>query len=291
VTHETEAGPVRPYAPLIINAAVTGIVPSREDTPHLPASEEEILADGLACVEAGASILHIHARDEAGRPSMEAERYARIIEGLRKERPEAVVCVTTSGRMEPGFEARAAVLDLDGAAKPDMASLTLSSMNFPRQAVLNPPDTVMGLAERMREKGVKPELEVFDTGMVNAFRYLWRKGLIGPPFYMNLILGSIYAAQAGMRDLVHMVGMLPEEVVWAAGGVGVSQLRVNAAAVLMGGHVRVGLEDNIWYDEAKKELTTNVRSIRRILRIAAELGREIASPDRTREMLGLGARR
>jgi uncharacterized protein (DUF849 family) len=281
-------GPITPYVPLIINAAVSGIVPTREEAPYLPVSESEIVDDALACVEAGASILHVHARDEDGAPSMDPERYGRITESVRKARPDAVVCVTTSGRLDPEYETRSRVLDLDGEAKPDMASLTLSSVNFPREAAVNPPDTVLRLAERMRMRGIRPELEVFDSGMINAINHLWRKEIISPPFYVNLILGSLYAAQAEMSVLAHLVGLLPPATVWAAGGVGVSQLRVNVAAMVMGGHVRVGLEDNVWFDEHKRVPAGNVALVERIGRIAAELGREIATPAQVRTMLEPG---
>jgi len=283
----TAPHPLRPFPKLIINAAPTGMVPQKRDTPHVPIDADEVIEDGCRCVEAGASILHLHARDPDGAPTQRPEDFAPLLEGLRKACPEVVLCVTTSGRVYNDFERRAAVLDLAGDAKPDMASLTLSSLNFPRQASVNPPDTVHRLAERMQERGIKPELEVFDAGMINAARQLMVRGLVAPPLYFNVLFGSIYSVQARMADLAYLEGQLPPGSLWAGAGIGVFQLVVNTAAILMGGHVRVGLEDNIWYDHARTELATNGDLIRRVRRIATELQREIATPAETRAMLGI----
>jgi 3-keto-5-aminohexanoate cleavage enzyme len=286
----TEGGPpANDYPKLIINAAITGMVPKKKDTPHVPITPEEIIEDSLRCVSAGASILHLHARDEYEVPTYKAEVYGRIIEGIRRHCPEAVLCVTTSGRTYNEFEKRAEVLDLDGPLKPDMASLTMGSLNFLGQASVNSPGMIMRLAEKMAIKGIKPELEIFDPGMVNSVKYLYRKGYLKPPFYFNLILGSVYSSQGRLSDLVYLRSLLPPDAVWAGGGLGTFQLVVNSASILMGGHVRVGIEDNICYDRERKELTTNEKSILRLKRIASELGREIASPEEARRMLGLKA--
>jgi 3-keto-5-aminohexanoate cleavage enzyme len=279
--------PLRPYSKLIINAAITGMVPRKKDTPYVPVTIDEIVEDAVKCVSAGASILHLHARDEHETPTYKAEYFAKIIEGIRPKCPEVIICVTTSGRTYNEFEKRSEVLDLDGLVKPDMASLTLGSLYFPAETGVNEPHVIMKLAERMKEKGITPELEVFDTGMINTAKYLYRKGYISPPFYFNVILGSIYSTQARMSDLCYLVNTLPQDALWAGGGIGIFQLTVNTAAIVMGGHVRIGIEDNIWYDYKKMELTTNVKSIQRVKRIASELGREIATPLEAREMMGL----
>jgi uncharacterized protein (DUF849 family) len=285
-----EPYPLKPYDKLIINVALTGMVPCKKDTPFVPITADEIVGDALRCVSAGASILHIHARDDTGTPTHRAETFARIIEGIRSESPEAVICVTTSGRTHNEFAKRSEVLDLDGSVRPDMASLTLGSHNFPTQASINSPEMIRNLAEKMAERGIKPELEVFEPGMVNAAKYLLKRGYFSPPLYFNLILGSVYSTQARVSDLAYLVGELPPEALWAGGGIGVFQLPVNVASMVMGGHVRVGIEDCIWYDSAKRELTANERSVRRLARIAAELGREIATPGEARAMLGLEKR-
>ena len=143
--------------PLIVNAALTGMIPTKADNPNVPVTPEEIAADAAACVEAGASVVHLHARDEDGRPTWEPDAYRRVVAAVREHAPDVLVCVSTSGRVFPDLERRAAVLELDGDAKPDFASLTLGSLNFPRQASVNEPATIRGLAERMAERGIVPE--------------------------------------------------------------------------------------------------------------------------------------
>ena len=279
--------PLQPYNKLIINAAITGIVPTKAQTPFVPVSTEEIIEDGILCALAGASILHLHARATDQKPTCKASAFAPIIEGIRRECPDVIICVTTSGRAFNDFASRSEVLDLDGHAKPDMASLTLGSLNFPTQASINDPEMIQRLAEKMKNRSIKPELEIFDSGMLNAAKHLFRKRYLAPPFYFNIILGSIYSAQARVTDLAHLVSQLPRNAAWAAGGIGVFQLVANSAAILMGGHVRVGIEDNIWYDHKKTMLTTNEKSIERIKRIATEFEREIATPLEARTMVGL----
>ena len=157
--------------PLIINLAPTGMVPTKVMTPHVPLSPQEIVDDVGRCAELGASIIHLHARDEQGRPTTRPEYMAPLVEGVRSVDPELVVCVTCSGRVATSLDERAAVLDLTGGAKPDMASLTLGSNNFVQQASVNAPDTIRGLASRMHERGIKPELEVFEPGMLTFAHY------------------------------------------------------------------------------------------------------------------------
>lgn len=279
--------PLTPYPPLIINACLTGMIPRKADAPHVPVTHDEIVADALACVEAGATILHLHARDENEDPTPEPEAYARLFEAIREEAPQVVLCATTSGRTWSEFDKRSAVLELEGSARPDMASLTLSSLNFPRQASVNEPEMVSRLATRMKERGIKPELEVFDAGMINALKVLASRGVIEPPFYVNILLGSVYSAQGRIHDLAYLESLLPQRCVWAGAGIGAFQLPVNTAAIVMGGHVRVGLEDNTWYDAARTRQATNLELVERVVRIADELGRRVATPDETRQLLGV----
>jgi uncharacterized protein (DUF849 family)/N-acetylglutamate synthase-like GNAT family acetyltransferase len=279
--------PLRPYPKLIINAALTGVVPTRRDSPHVPISVEEVIEDAVRCCDAGAAIVHVHARDAAGRPTYEPSLFAEIIEGIRRLRPELIICATTSGRRYGDYEQRSAVLELDGECKPDMASLTTGSLNFPDGPSVNAPDIVRRLAERMQERGVKPELEILELGMVNTANVLISKGIVQPPYYFNILLGSIHTAPATMLNLCAAVQSLPSASIWSATGLGRFQLKVNVAAVLMGGHVRVGLEDNLFYDTARAQLATNAGLVERLVRIASELERPAATPDEARETLGL----
>ncbi len=271
----------------VINAALTGMVPTRADTPHVPLTVQEIIADAVACVDAGAGILHVHARDAQGRPTHAPEAYAPIVAGIRSQRPEAVICVSTSGRTGASLAERAAVLDLTGAARPDMASLTLGSFNFRREASVNEPDTILALARKMRERGVKPELEIFDTGMVSTLRFLERTGELTGRLYANVILGGVNTAQASLPDLCHLVSLLPPSVLWAAGGVGPAQLPMNLAALLLGGHVRLGLEDAIWFDRGRSLPARNVELILRVREMAARLELRPATCAEARNLLGL----
>jgi uncharacterized protein (DUF849 family) len=279
--------PVTPYSKLIVNAAITGMVPTKKDTKYIPLTVEEIIDDATACVDSGASIVHVHARDKDGAPTYEKEIYSDIITGIRERRPEVILCASTSGRVHNTFEKRSEVLELEGDAKPDMGSLTLGSLNFPKQASINQPDMIQDLATKMKDRGIVPELEAFETGMIQTAKILIKRGVLGKPFCFNLLLGSIYSAPGTLFDLAHMVKSLPPDVHWAAAGIGKFQLKMNFAAILIGGHVRVGLEDNIFYNQDNKELATNVMLIERVVNFAKEIGRPIATPRETRESLGM----
>jgi len=275
-------------AGFIINFTPTGMIPTKVMTPRVPVTPEEIAADVLAAAELGASIAHLHARDpQTGEPSYRQEFYAEIIRAIRRENRELVLSVSTSGRHIAEFEKRSEVLDLDGELKPDLASLTLSSLNFNKQASVNSPQMIQALAEKMLARGIRPELEAFDLGMINYAHYLIRKGLLRPPYYFNLILGNIACAQADLLNLGLMTRELPEDSIWSAGGVGHAQLKMNVMSLLAGGGVRVGLEDNIWYDEERTRLATNSELVERTLLVAKALGQTPYSSLEARDVLGI----
>jgi 3-keto-5-aminohexanoate cleavage enzyme len=272
---------------LIINLAPTGMVPTKALTPHVPISTAEILEDVERCRAHGAAIVHVHARDRDGQPSHRAEHFAPIVAGIRAIDPELVVCVTCSGRFAGDLESRAEVLSLDGDAKPDMASLTLGSNNFARQASVNAPDTIRGLAERMRDRGIRPELEVFEPGMVAFGRHLVERGLIEPPCYVNVLLGNPGTSRLSPGSLGAFLAEMPADWTWAAAGIGRHQLPANAMAIAAGGHVRVGLEDNIWWDRARTTPARNEQLVQRVARLAEQLERPLATPADVRGMLRL----
>ncbi len=274
--------------PLIINFTPTGMIPTKEMTPYVPLSVSEIIEDVHEACELGISMVHLHARDpQTGRPTYKAGVYADIVAGIRKFSPDLIVCVSLSGREFTEFEKRAEPLELDGSLKPDLGSLTLSSVNFNKQASLNEPGMIQALAARMKERGISPELEAFDIGMINYARYLQKKGLIGPPFYFNLLLGNIACAQADLLHAGIMIRDLPEQSVWSLAGIGDSQLRMNAVAIAMGWGVRVGLEDTIFFDEQRTRLARNRDLLERIHRIARDLDRPVMSSGELRRLLGL----
>jgi 3-keto-5-aminohexanoate cleavage enzyme len=282
--------PLRPYEPLIVNAALTGMVPTRSKVPHVPVTPEQIVQDAVACVDAGAAILHLHARRADESAAWERAAYEAFIPAIREQRPEAVLCVSTSGRDVAELERRADVLELEGDARPDMASLTLGSLNFRASASVNAPDTIVGLASRMAERGIHPELEIFDSGMAYMAAELLDRGVLQRPLYANLILGSVNTAPATARALAHLVDSLPPGTTWAAGGIGPFQLPMTAMAVFMGGHVRTGLEDNPSYDAERTQPATNAGLVTRVAELAAVAGRRLATPAEVRERLGLGVR-
>ena len=273
---------------LIIHVALTGNYSMKSANPHVPYGPEEIADDARKCFNAGASSFHIHARESDGKPSCRRELFEEIVAKVRAGCPGAIICVTTSGRVFKTFEQRSAVLDITGDSKPDFASLSLGSMNFPKEPSINSPEMIESLARKMMEKGVRPELEAFETGMVNHAAYLLRKGILGGPLHFNLFFGLPGTMPGRMVDLVHQVSSLPRGSTWCAAGGGRFQLPVNAAAILMGGHVRVGLEDNLYYDNEKAVPATNEMLVQRVARLAKELERPIAKPEEAREILGLG---
>jgi uncharacterized protein (DUF849 family)/predicted N-acetyltransferase YhbS len=281
--------PLEPYPPLIINAALTGVIPTRELTPHAPLSPEEIVADAVRCHDVGAAIVHIHARDKDGRPTYDAGVFAEIIRGIRKERPQLIVSATTSGRRHGELERRAAVLELDGDAKPDLASLTTGSLNFNDGPSVNAPETVTALAQRMLARGIRPELEILELGMINTAKLLIKQGLVRPPYYFNILLGAAHTTAATALNLSAAVAGLPRGSVWSGTGLGQFQVPVNMLSMAMGGHVRTGVEDNIYYDYGRERLASNEQLVRRLVRIAEEAGRPVANADEARAALGLPA--
>jgi uncharacterized protein (DUF849 family) len=184
-------------------------------------------------------------------------------------------------------EARAVPLGFTGHLKPELASLTCGSINFPKQASVNAPDTILELARRMRDAGIKPEVEVFEPGMVHYAEHLLRKGYLDPPLLVNILLGNLGTSPGTALDLALMVNALPEGSVWCAAGIGRYQLTVTTTALAMGGGVRVGLEDNLIYDWQARTPATNTMLVQRVVRIAAELGRRPATVDETRRRLHL----
>lgn len=272
----------------LLNFTPTGMIPTKEMTPKVPVRPDEIIEQVLEAAALGANMVHLHARDrEDGRPTYKKDIYAELIAGIRAKNKNLVICVSTSGRDFPDFDHRSECLDLSGDLKPDMASLTLSSLNFNNQASMNSPDMIKSLAKKMFDKGIKPEFEAFDLGMINYAHYLIRKGLAKPPYYFNLILGNIACAQANLLSLGLMIKELPGDSLWAAGGIGDYQLKMNALGIVDGGGVRIGLEDNIFFDRERSQLASNSDLIQRIVGIAKALGKTPYSHQEARKVLGL----
>jgi uncharacterized protein (DUF849 family) len=271
----------------IFNFTPTGMIPTKEMTEHVPIQPDEIVNQVLEATEYGINMVHLHARDgETAVPTYKKEVYSEIINGIRQKNKDLVLCVSTSGRNFSEFEKRSECLELSGELKPDFGSLTLSSLNFNHQASMNAPDVIKALAQKMLDNKIRPELEAFDLGMINYAKYLIKKDFIKPPYYFNLILGNIACAQADMLSLGLMIKELPENSIWSAGGIGNWQLKMNIMAVIEGGGIRIGLEDNIYFDEDRKNLATNIDLIKRLANIAKTLGKNPYSQKEARELLG-----
>ena len=276
-----------PSSGFILNLCPTGIMLSRAQSPHVPLTPAEIIADVDRCVAHGANLIHLHARDGQGHPHYSRDIYARIIGGIRELHPGLPLCVSLSGRYHPDFDLRSDPLMLTGDLRPDMGSLTLSSLNFSGQVSVNAPDDVRRMAELMAERGIKPELEIFDLGMLNYAKYLIDKGVFQPPYYFNLLLGNIAGAQTTPAQLTALLSELPPDAICCVAGIGQQQLKANMLGLLFCDGVRVGLEDNPWYDRNRQTKARNIDLVKRV-RTAADLLELVpASPAVVRERLGI----
>ena len=270
---------------MIINVALTGAVPSKLDNAEVPLSPEEIAQDAIDCADAGAAVVHVHVRDEEGKPVHRRDLYERTFGAIRQARPDLILCATTSSRVGAEFSSRTMGFDLEETLRPELASLTLGSFNFPRTVSTNPPNEIRQLLERMNELGVRPELEVFELGMVNTLHMLAGEGLIPDPPIVNILLGSMGSLPAFVGDLARVVERLPYGSEWAAAGIGIYQRPMTIAATLMDGNVRTGLED--CPRRAGNDEWNNVAAVRAAVAAAELVGRRVATPSEARVRFGL----
>jgi len=271
--------------PVIITAALVGAELTRENTPYLPLTPDEIAAEAYTAFHAGAAMVHLHARDKNGAPSQSVEDYRCIIQAVRARVPEIVIQVSTGGAVSMSAEERLQPLDL----QPEMASLTTGTVNFGEEVFFNSLPMVREFAKAMQARHIRPELEMFDTGMIPAAMRLLKEGLLNEPLHFNLVLGVPGGAAGTIKNLLHMVESLPPDCTWTVSGIGAAQLPLTTTAIMLGGHVRVGLEDNIYYQRGV--LTQgNAPLVERAARLAKELGRPLASPDDARRILILAKR-
>ncbi len=269
----------------ILNICLTGSVPTKAMNPFVPLTTEEIVADVKSCLDAGATVFHIHARDDRGFPDWRKERYQEIITALRLLSEDAVICFTTTGRKVKELSKRVDCLQTD--PPPDMASLTLGSFNFMNDASMTDPAMIRAIAQAMEDRGVKPEIEIFDIGMARTMTRLRREGLLKAPIYANVILGNAGSAGAALSDAAAVLQHVPEDVIWCGGGIGPeAQVIANQLGLLYGKGVRVGLEDNIYVDR-KKNHATNAELARRVVESARLMGKTPYSISETRKLLGL----
>lgn len=275
--------------PVIITCALVGAEVTLQQLPHLPVTAEQIGEAAAGAAAAGAAMVHLHVRDAQGLPTQDAATFEAAVLAIR-QRTDVVVQVSTGGAMGMSAEERLQpVTHLSGPARPDMASLTPGSCNFGDEVFLNPLPEVQMFAAAMRERGLRPEIEVFDVGMIEGGVRLGRQGLLEEPPHFNLVMGVPGAVPATAKNLLHMIESLPAGASWTVTGVGRSQLAMNTLGLVLGGHVRTGLEDNIFYQRGI-HAASNAQLVERVARLAAELGRPLATPSQAREMLRLDAR-
>ncbi|MEW6624743.1 MAG: 3-keto-5-aminohexanoate cleavage protein [Bacillota bacterium] len=267
---------------LIITAAINGAEVTKEQQPYLPITPEEIAREAAACREAGVSIIHLHVRDAQGKPTQDKEHFRAAIEAIKASAPDVIIQTSTGGAVGMKPEERLQPVSL----APEMATLTTGTVNFGDDVFYNPPRDVEKFAAYMKEMGVKPEIEVFDVGMINNALMLVKKGLLNMPLHFDLVMGVPGAIPATPKNLLHLVEQLPEGSTWTVAGIGRAQLPLGTMAIVLGGHVRVGFEDNIYYTKGVLA-KSNGELAARIARVAGELGREVASPDEARKILGL----
>ena len=272
---------------LIITAAITGSRITREATPYIPITPEEIVTSATECWEAGAAIVHIHVRDPStGLGIQDTELFRQVVTPL-KERTDLVLCLTTSGI--PGrnlaIEERLAALELG----PELASFDAGSINLGGSVFINTPEFLQAAAARMRKVGVKPEIEIFDVGMMVTCLRLRQEGYLIDPLHFQFVLGTPWGIPATPKSLLHLLDYLPDRSTWSVIGIGKGHLPMSMMGLILGGHIRVGMEDNIYY--RRGELAkTNAQFVERIVRIAREYGREVATPEDARQILKLRKR-
>jgi 3-keto-5-aminohexanoate cleavage enzyme len=268
---------------LIITVALDGAEVTREQNPHLPVMPAELAGAAARCRAAGAAMVHVHGRLPDGTPTQDQAVYAEILSAVRAA-TDIIVQVSTGGAVGMSAEERIQPVLL----QPEMASLTGGTVNFGQGVFWNPPDLMEHFARTMAEQGVVPEIEAFDLGHIDNALALVRKGILKLPLHFDFVMGVPGGIAPTIRNLLHMAESIPAECTWSVAGIGRAQLPLANVAILLGGHVRVGLEDNIYY--TKGVLASNEMLVERIVRLAAELGRPVAAPDEARRILRLADR-
>lgn len=269
---------------LIITAAICGAEVTKEQNPNVPYTVEEIGREAEAAYKAGASIIHLHVRYDDGTPTQDRERFKECIDEIKKRCPDVIIQPSTGGAVGMSDEERLQPVEL----LPEMATLDCGTLNFGGDEIfVNTENTIKNFGKVMIEKDVKPEVEVFDKGMVDYAIRFAKKGFIKEPMHFDFVLGVQMAASG--RDLTYMVDSIPEGSTWTVAGVGRHEMPMAAMGMAMGGHVRVGFEDNIYLSKGVLA-KSNGELVEKVSRIAKEIGREVATPNEAREILGLKKR-
>lgn len=270
---------------IILTIAPTGNVPTKEMTPHVPITPEEIAAQVYECWKAGAAVAHFHTRDEEGKPTSSLEANIAVLKAMDKYTDCNIIRqLSTGGRAAKTYYDRGRMLPL----APEMASLATGSSNFPKICNFNDPDTIAYLAEEMNKYNIKPEIEVFDTAMMDYALKMVDKGVLKAPLHFNLVMGMTGSQPATEKLLFYLYECLPKNCTWGVSIIGQHHVKLSTIAIALGGHVRVGVEDNIYY--TKGVLASNIMLLERMKNIAKAIGREVATADEARVILGLPAK-
>lgn len=272
--------------PLILTAAITGAETTRKDQPSLPLTPEEQAADALACFQAGARVVHLHVRDDAGKPTQSLERFAVALKAIKAVAPELIVQFSTGGAVGEDFAKRLAPLSL----KPEMGTLNAGSLNFGDDVFINRPPEIVSLAEAFSHYGVVPEVEVYESGMIDYVARLVQKQIIThTPLHVQFVLGVPGGMSGTPGNVLYMADQLKELIpgaTWAVAGIGRWHIPASLTAMVSGGHIRVGFEDNIYYHKGVIA-DSNAQLVKRMARIAEEIGRPLATAEQARAILGL----
>jgi 3-keto-5-aminohexanoate cleavage enzyme len=269
---------------LVISVGITGSRISKEQTPYIPITPEEIASSGIEAWKAGASVLHIHVRDpKTGLGTQDVKIFKKVVDRIREE-TDAILCLTTSGipgKNLPTYK-RIKPLSLD----PEMVSFDAGSINIDDKVFINSPKFLETLAKKTLAQGIKPELEVFEPGMIYTCIDYMEKDLLKKPLHFQFVLGVKGGMPADIKSLTYLTEIIPYDSTWSAIGIGQSQLHMNMISMAIGGHVRTGLEDNIYYSKGVLA-KSNAQLVERVVRLAYELGREVANPEEARKILNL----
>lgn len=267
----------------IITVAPTGAWPTKEHNPNIPLQPKEIAESVFRCYEAGAAVAHIHVRDDNDMGTMNIDKFTEAVELIRAQ-CDIVLNLTTSGDLEATDETRMEHLI---KLKPEMASYDCGSMNWANSGLfINHPSFLEKLGKVMQENNVKPEIEVFDSSFFYNAQYYIKKGVLKDPAYYQFVLGAAGGMRATIENLVYLKSLLPENAQWSAFGIGKMHTPILMTAVALGGNVRVGMEDNVYYNYGKLA-ESNTQLVSRAVRIVKEAGRSVATPEEARQALGL----
>ncbi|MDR2361628.1 MAG: 3-keto-5-aminohexanoate cleavage protein [Prevotellaceae bacterium] len=268
---------------LIITAAISGAEVTKAMNPAVPYTKDEFVREARSACDAGASIIHLHVRTDDGAPTQDKARFAEIIDAIRSACPDVIIQPSTGGAVGMSLDERLQPTEL----YPEMATLDCGTLNFGGDEIFeNTENTIKYFGQRMIERGIKPELEVFDKSMIDMALRLARQGFIRSPMHFDFVMGVNGGISGDIRDFVFLRGSIPADATYTVAGIGRYEFPLAALAIIDGGHVRVGFEDNVYLSKGVPA-ASNGELVAKVVRLAGEFGRPIATPDEARKELGI----